>query len=118
VASQRPCGCHIATRCATDPKIDPVGEKRGKGSELFRDDKRRVVRQHDATRTDAHALCRRGHMTDDDRRRRAGDAGHVVVLGEPVAVIAQTLCLFCQIDSVGKRFGCGFPFGNRRKIEK
>ena len=59
--------------------------------ELLRDDQRRVIRQHDAPRPDANRLCRLREVRDHDRRRCAGDPVQVVVLGDPVPRVAQSL---------------------------
>ena len=47
-----------------------------------------MVRQHDAAGADANRRRAAGDMRDDNRRRRARDRRHVVMLGQPVAVIA------------------------------
>jgi hypothetical protein len=62
--------------------------------------------QHDAARADAHGLGVARDVADHHRRRGAGDAGHVVMLGQPVAVEA------CAFGGLGK-FDGGFE-GVRR----
>ena len=48
-----------------------------------------MVGQHDASRTHAHGLRGAGNMSDEDTGRRTADAAHVVMLGQPVAVVPQ-----------------------------
>jgi len=61
--------------------------------ELFGDDQRGVVRQHDATRAqpDAVGVCR--DVSDEHAGGGRGDGRDVVVLGVPDAAIAAALCL-------------------------
>jgi hypothetical protein len=50
-----------------------------------------MVGQHDPAGADANPLRAGGDMRDRKRGRRAGDAGHVVMLGKPEAAISPTL---------------------------
>src|SRR5690606_29209956 len=43
-----------------------------------------------------------GDVPDQYRGRRAGDAGHVVVLGEPETPVAGPLGALCQFQRVGE----------------
>jgi hypothetical protein len=54
-------------------------------AELFGDDQRRVVGQHDSARAHPDLCGGGGDVADHDRPGGAGDARHVVVLGQPVA---------------------------------
>ena len=65
-------------------------EKRLEGAELLRDRQRRMVRQHDyRPRRRGSSSSRVRHVRDHDRRRRARDARHVVVLRQPAAAGTQ-----------------------------
>ena len=59
----------------------------------------------------------RGDMRDDDRRRRAGDARHVVMLGEPVAREAQPLGVPREIERAAERGGGVTALDDGREIE-
>jgi hypothetical protein len=59
--------------------------------ELLGDDERRVVGEHHAARPDPDLGGRGGELGRQDRRRRARDPRHVVVLGDPVARVAEAL---------------------------
>src|SRR3954447_8262255 len=74
-----------------DSEVDPVWIQRLQRAELFRDDKRCMVREHYTARAYADAAGSAGHVSYDDGRRGARDAGHIVVLGQPVAVIPPAL---------------------------
>ena len=70
------------------PRSMRPGIERFERAELLGDDERRVIRQHDAAGADANRRRAAGDVPDDDRCRRAGDARHVVMLGQPVARVA------------------------------
>ena len=59
----------------------------------------------------------RRDMGDDDRGGGAGDARHVVVLGEPVAVEAEALGMAGEIERVGERLAGGATGDDRRQVE-
>src|SRR3546814_12985487 len=48
-----------------------------------------MVRQHDPRRPDANAIGRLPDMREHDRGRGARDPRHAVMLGDPVAFIAE-----------------------------
>src|SRR5436305_1178157 len=77
------------------------------GAELLGDHQRRVVGQHDPARADADALGGVGDVPDQHGRRRAGDPRHVVVLGEPVAVVAQPFRGAGEVQGVAQRLADG-----------
>jgi hypothetical protein len=79
------------------------GNKPRQRAELLGDHDGRVVGQHDAAGADADALRPFGNMADDDRGGRAGDAGDVVVLGDPEAPVAPTLRMGDEIARVVER---------------
>ena len=92
----------IGARRAAETEIDAARIERGERAELLGDDERRVVRQHDAAGADADGLGAAGHMADHDRRRRAGDAGHVVMLGQPIAAIAEAFRVLRERERVAQ----------------
>jgi hypothetical protein len=56
-------------------------------------------------------------MGDDHGGGGGGDARHVVMLGQPEAVIAQPLRMPGQIEAVLQRLPCGRALHNRGQIE-
>ena len=88
---QRPHGALIGTWGAAKAKVDAVGIERSQGAKLFGNHQRRVVRQHDATRADPQSGGGFGQMTDQHRGGGAGNARHVVMFGQPVALVTPTL---------------------------
>jgi hypothetical protein len=72
----------------------------GQRAELLGDDDRGMVRQHDPAGADADVSRAGGDMGDDDRRGGAGDARHVVVLGDPEAPVAPIFRLGCEVARV------------------
>jgi hypothetical protein len=93
------------------------GKQGVQGAELLGDDQGRVVRQHDAARSDAHGPGATGHMGDHHARCRTRDADHVVVLGQPVAIVAPPFGVLRQIERVAQGIGGREAFGNGREIE-
>ena len=78
---------------------------------------RRVVRQHDAAGADANRRRAAGDVRDHDRRRRARDARHVVMLGQPEPVIAPALGVAREVEGVAERLRGAPAFDDRREIE-
>ena len=70
-------------------EVDAPGSERLERRELLRDHERRVVRQHDAARSEADPRGAGSSGRGQYRRRRRGDRRHVVVLGEPVPPVPQ-----------------------------
>ena len=64
---------------------------------------------------DARRAC--PHVANQHRRRRAADAGHVVVLGEPEPPVAQALCVLRQLQRMAEGQGGRAPLDDRREIE-
>ena len=58
---------------------------------MFGDDIGRVIGQHDAAGADADIVGARRDMGDGERGRSAGDAGEVMVLGNPDPLKAPLL---------------------------
>ena len=81
---------------------------------------RRVVRQHHAAGADAQVLGRRRDLPDHDVGRRARDVRHVVMLGDPVAGVAQPVGEAGEIDAVAQRLRAGVAVvtGERSRTER
>ena len=118
VPAQGAGGGHVGARRTAQPQINPVGIQRSQRAELFGHHQRRVVGQHDAAR--AHTYTFRGprNMADDHGGGGAGDAGHVVMLCQPIAVITSRLGRLCQLDGIGQRIRSSGPFGHGRQVKK
>ena len=116
-ATKRPRRHRVGSRRASQRQIDAAGKERLERAELLGDDERRVIRQHDAA--GAHTYRRRlpCHGADDDRGGRARDRRNVVMLGQPVAVIAPAFCVPRQIDRVLQRPRRVATLHDGRKIE-
>ena len=76
-----------------------------------------MVGQHDAA--GAHAMVFVFSATDpnDNRSRGARNAGHVVMLGHPIAIVAKALSLLCEVARIVQGVGRGRAFGDGGKIE-
>jgi hypothetical protein len=66
------------------------------------------------------AADRRGRSRgegEDDSWRGAGGAGVEVVLGEPVAGVAEAFCVPGQVDAVAQCLGCGAAGSDGHQVE-
>ena len=61
-----------------------------------------MIGQHDAAGADANRLGASGDVTNHNRRSGTGDAGHVVVFGEPIPVVAPGLGVLGEIEAVAQ----------------
>ena len=117
IAPHRPRRDLIRTGGTAKTKVDASGMQRRERAELFGDQQRRVIRQHDAARADADRAGGHGDMGQSHCRRRAGDSRHVMVFGHPVAPEAQRLHMTGEVDRIAQRLAGVTAFGNGRKIE-
>ena len=113
----RPRGDLIGTRRATQPQIDPARMQRRERAELLGDQQRSVIRQHDAAGADADAARAGRDMRQRDRGRGTGDARQVVMLGHPVAAIAQRLDMAREVERIAQRLAGVAAFDNGGEIE-
>ena len=72
-----------------------------------------MVGQHDAPRAHANGLSRRSKMTDYNRGGRAGNARHIVVLGDPIPFITPGFRLNSELFTALKSAPCVATKGNR-----
>ena len=91
IAPQGACGCPVGSGRPTKTQVDAARVQRLQSTELLGDHQRRMVGQHDSARTDADAARARSHMADDDGGCGAGDARHVVVLGQPEPLVYESV---------------------------
>ncbi len=117
MAPQRLCRRLIGARRAPESEIDPPGKQARKRAELLCDDEWRVVGQHDPAGPDPDGARRAGDIGDDDRRRGTGDARHVVVLGQPVTLIAERLGMDGELAGPRQRRAGILALGDRGEIE-
>ena len=94
---------HVGARCAAEAEVDAPGIERGERPELLRDDVGGVVGQHDSACTHANGRRAARHVADDHAGGCTGDAGHAVVLGEPVAMEAERLGMAREVERVAER---------------
>ncbi len=98
-AAQRPRGEAVRARRPAEAEIDAAREQGLQHPEALGHHQRRVVRQHDPARADPEVAGRGGDLADHDLGGRARHVGQGVVLGEPVAPVAEA------VDVAGERQG-------------
>ncbi len=107
----------VGARRTAEPEIDAAGKQRFQHLETLGDHQRRMVGQHHAAGADAEVFGDRRDLPDHHVGRGARHGSEVVMLGEPVADIAEPIDIACQIDAVaqrGRRPGFG---GNDGEVE-
>ena len=108
----------VRSRCAPQPQVDPPRKERIERAELFGDDQRRMVGQHDPACADADRRRRGGDMADHHRGRGAGDPAHAVMLGDPIALEAERLGMARQVGGVRQGLRDGAAFDDGHQIEQ
>ena len=76
-----------------------------------------MVRQHDAAGTHADSRGAASEITDHDGGRRAGNARHVVMLGDPVPRVTKALRMLGQIQTLAQRLARCFTEDDRNEVE-
>jgi hypothetical protein len=117
VALQREGRHRIGAGRAPDGEVDAIGEEAGEDAEALGHLQRAVVGEHHAAA--AHADARRGHRdrADQDLGARPGEHRAAVVLGEPVAVVAEVVGEAREVEGVAERVGAGRALRNGRLVE-
>jgi hypothetical protein len=117
VAPQRARSALVGTGRAPQRQVDAAGIKRLQRAELLRNDQRRVIRQHDAAGAHANPAGAAGQVADDDRSGGARDPLHVVMLGDPVARVAQALGVARELEGVAQCVRRRLALDDGREIE-
>ena len=102
-----------AAGCASDAEIDSVRIECVKHAKCFRDFHRTVVGEHHAARADSDVRSLGGDSRDHDFGRGACECAGRVMLGDPVALVAETIGEAGELDRVAKRVGSGETGGDR-----
>ncbi|CAD5295455.1 conserved hypothetical protein [Bosea sp. 62] len=117
LAPQRAPGALVGAGRTAEPEVDAAGIERLQRAELLGDHDWRMVRQHDPAGPDADRFGAFGDVADRDRGRGAGDAGHIVVLGQPEAGVAEPFGMAGEVAAVVEGVCCGRPLGNEGEVE-
>ena len=76
-----------------------------------------MVWQHDPTRTDANRRRAACEITDHDGRCGARDTCHVVMLGDPVALVTKRFRVLRKVETLAQSFARRFTKDYRNEIE-
>ncbi|MCY1170616.1 hypothetical protein D9M73_106960 [compost metagenome] len=118
IAAHRARDDLVRARSAAEPQVDPPGKQRVERAELFGNGERRMVGQHDPARADADGGGRIADMRQHHRCRRAGDAGHAVMLGGPIARKAEPFDMRCNVGGIGQGLRHTAAFNDGDEIEQ
>ncbi len=113
VALERERRQRVGAGGASQSQVDPAREQPGQHREGLGHLERAVVGEHDSAAADPDAAG--GRRDRPDQRLGAGAGQHraTVVLGHPVAVIAERVGQPGQVDRAPQRVGAGQAFGDR-----
>ena len=117
VPSERGRGNRVRPGCTSESEVDATGMEGLEHAELLGHDERGVIGQHHPAGTDPDRRRRRREMRDEHGRGGARDTGHVVVLGNPQASVAQTLAETRQRHRVGQRGGRCRPLADGSQLQ-
>ena len=117
IAAQRARRRLVGAWRATEAEVDPARVQRGQRAELFGDLQRRVVGQHHAAGADADAARAARHVPDQHGGGGAGDARHVVVLGQPIAAIAELFGMPRKVQRVAEGLRDVAALAHRCEVE-
>ena len=107
----------VAPGRAADPEVDAPRVERLEQPELLGDLERAVVSQHHAARADADPARAHRDLGDQDLGGGAREPGGGVVLGQPVAVIAEPIGGLREVEGLPDGFGRGPALTDRRLVE-
>src|SRR5918994_5214108 len=111
-------GCHgVRARGAPYAEIYSSRMQRLQNAEGLRDLERGVVGEHDPASADPDPLRYVGDVPDHDLRRRTGYARQIVVLRQPVALVAEPVGEPGELERVAQRPGTIRARTDRRDVE-
>ncbi|MNL31902.1 hypothetical protein D3C87_1537180 [compost metagenome] len=117
VASKRAGGAHVGAGSAAEAEIDTAGQQRFQCTELFSNHERRMVWQHHTARAEMQRRGIGGKIANQHRRCGAGNAHHIMVFRQPVAMIAALFRETGKIQRVREGVLCRRTFGNRCQVQ-
>ncbi len=115
--AQGVAGDRVGAGRAADAEVDPAGVRRLEQRELLGDDQRSVVGQHDAARAHPDPAGRPGQHRDQHRGVGGRHGRHVVVLGHPVAAVAELVGGAGQRHAGRDRVRRGLVAADRDEVE-
>ena len=101
VSLEQRAGRLIRSHATAEPEVDPARVEGLENRYLLGDQERRVVRQEHAA-ADANRLGPRAHRGRKDGGLARHDRGDVVMLAQPVAVVAELLGVLRERESATK----------------
>src|SRR5260370_32772129 len=102
--AEGPCGCGVAARGTAEAQVNASRGERFERAELLGNDKRCMIRQHDAARAHADFRSCICDVTDQHGCRRACDAVNIMVFSQPKSLVAQGLRALRERARVAESF--------------
>jgi hypothetical protein len=117
VALQRQHRHRVGAGRAPEAEVDALGVQAAQRAERLGHLERAVVGQHHAAAAHPDPLGARGDRPDQDLRRGARERGRGVVLGDPVAVVAEPVGQLGEVEGAVQRLRRRRALGDRRLVE-
>src|SRR5215203_6659276 len=107
----------VGARCTSYTEVDALRMQRLQYTEGLGHLERGVVGEHDPPCANPDPLRYASDLPDHDLRSRAGDARQVVVLGQPVAFVAELVSEPSKLERVAERLGAVRARTDRRDVQ-
>ena len=117
VALERERRQRVGAGGTSEPEVDPARVQRREDRERLGHLERAVVGQHHTAAPDPDRLGRGGDRADQHLGARPGEHRAAVMLGDPVAVVAERVGQPREVERVVQRLRAGRAFGDRGLIE-
>ena len=115
-SAQRQRRHRIGAGGTTNAEVDASGVRGLQQRELLGNGQRRMVGQHHPARTQPQLRRLRGQMRDQHRRAGGRHGGHVVVLRQPVARVAEPIGRLSEVRRRRQRIGRRLVGAHRNEV--
>ena len=107
----------VAARGPANAQVDSTRVEGVQNSKVFRDFERAVMGQHYAAAADSNGLGAGGYLAHHHFRAGAGEIGQVVVLGNPVSLVAKGLHGHRQLNGFPQSLPGATAFPHRGLVD-
>ena len=107
----------IAAGRTAESEIDAARVKRFERAELLGNHQRCMIWKHDPAGADPNFFSLTADIGDDDRGGRTGNTGQIMMLGQPITMVAPLFRVSGKISTIPECERCVTAFNNRAQIE-